>query len=238
MVRIYMFVEGVTEQTFADTVLRPHLERFGLYLQGPILIAHARRRGRVHRGGAIRYQPMKDDIQRFLKQEKSADVFFTTMVDLYALMQDFPGLGDSEQHRINPRQRIEFLEAAFAEDIGDRRFLPHLQLHEFETLLFSDIRCLNSLLENRQKQVDELQQIAAQFESPELINDGPQTAPSKRIIQYIPEYENLKTTVGPLATEHLGIARLRSRCPHFDRWVTQLELLGGVQETPTPQPLV
>ena len=229
MVRLYMFVEGVTEQTFADTVLRPHLARYGVYLQGAVLIAHARKKGRVHRGGAIRYQPMKDDIQRFLKQEKSADVFFTTMVDLYALMQDFPGLDESEQHRINPRQRIEFLEAAFAKDIGDRRFLPHLQLHEFETLLFSDIECLNSLLENRQTQVDELRRIAAQFESPELINDGPQTAPSKRIIQHLPEYANLKTTIGPLAAEHLGLHAIRQRCPHFQSWVATLESLGSVE---------
>ena len=229
MVRLYMFVEGQTEQTFADTVLRPHLAHFEVYLQGAVLIAHSRRRGQVHRGGAIRYQPMKDDIGRFLKQEKSADVFFTTMVDLYSLMQDFPGLGDSEQHRINPRQRIEFLEAAFSEDIGDRRFLPHLQLHEFETLLFSDIRCLNSLLENRQKQVDELQQIAAQFETPELINDGPQTAPSKRIIQHLPEYANLKTSIGPQAAKHLGLHAIRQRCPHFGNWVTTLESLGCVE---------
>ncbi len=229
MVRLYLFVEGQTEQTFVGTVLGPHLARCGVYLQGAVLIAHARKKGRVHRGGAIRYHPMRDDIGRFLKQEKSANVFFTTMVDLYALMQDFPGLDESEQHRINPRQRIEFLEAAFAQDINDRRFIPHLQLHEFEALLFADIECLNSLLENRQKQVDELQQIAAQFESPELINDGPQTAPSKRIIQHLPEYANLKTTIGPLATEHLGLATLRRRCPHFDSWVTKLESLGSVE---------
>ncbi len=227
MVRLYMFVEGQTEQAFASEVLRPHLARFEVFLQGAVLIAHTRKKVRVHRGGAIRYQPMKDDIGRFLKQEKSSDVRFTTMVDLYKVMSDFPGLDDSEKFRNNPRQRIEFLEAAFAEDIGDRRFIPHLQLHEFEALLFADIECLNSLLENRQTQVDELRRIAAQFESPELINDGPQTAPSKRIIQHLPEYANLKTTLGPLAAEHLGLHAIRQCCPHFQNWVTTLELLGS-----------
>ena len=214
-------------------MLRPHLARFDVYLQGVVLIAHTRKKGRVHRGGAIRYQPMKDDIQRFLKQETGPDVRFTTMVDLYALMNDFPGLDDSEKFRNTPRQRIEFLEEAFADDIHDRRFIPHLQLHEYETLLFTDISCLNSLFENREQQVDELMQISAQFDTPELINDGPQTAPSKRIIQQLPEYSNLKTTVGPLAAEHLGLPMIRSRCPHFDGWVKKLELLGHVPEDTT-----
>ena len=51
MARLHLFAEGLTEQTFADTVLKPHLANFGVYMQKPTLIAHARRRGRVHRGG-------------------------------------------------------------------------------------------------------------------------------------------------------------------------------------------
>ncbi len=226
MVRLYMFVEGKTEQVFASNVLSPHLARFQVYLHGAVEIAHTRKKGRVHRGGAIRYQPMKDDIKRFLKQEAGPNVRFTTMVDLYALMRDFPGIDDSEMHRINPRQRVEFLETAFANDIGDRRFIPHLQLHEFETLLFADITCLNTQFENRQKQVEELAKINKQYETPELINDGPRTAPSKRIIQHIPEYEKLKTTVGPISATHIGLVKMRANCPHFDSWIGSLERLG------------
>ena len=29
-----MFVEGITEQVFADTVLKPHLANHGVYLHG------------------------------------------------------------------------------------------------------------------------------------------------------------------------------------------------------------
>ncbi len=236
MVRLYLFAEGQTEQTFANTVLIPHLAKYGVFLNNTIMIAHARKKGIVHRGGAIRYQPMKDDIQRFQRQEKSTDVRFTTMIDLYGLMTDFPRFESAKD--LPPRQRVQVLEAAFLQDIGDRRFIPYIQLHEYEALLFSDIECLATLFEKREKQVEELATIIAQFESPELINDGPQTAPSKRIIQHIPEYKNLKTTVGPLAAEHIGLITLRSCCPHFDEWVTQLELLGGVLEMPTPNALV
>jgi hypothetical protein len=84
MARLYLFAEGTTEQTFADTVLKPHLANLGVYLHPPVLIAHARRKGKIHRGGGRKYLPMKNDILRFLAQEKAGDVFFTTMIDLYA----------------------------------------------------------------------------------------------------------------------------------------------------------
>ena len=77
MARLYLFAEGQTEQTFADEVLRPHLANFGVYMHNPVLIAHARKKGRVHRGGGRRYEPMKNDIVRFLRQESGDDTFFT-----------------------------------------------------------------------------------------------------------------------------------------------------------------
>jgi hypothetical protein len=88
MPRLYLFAEGQTELTFADKVLKPHLALYGVYLQPPVLIAHARKKGKAHRGGGRRYSPMKNDIVRFLAQEKGADVFFTTMIDLYAIAAD------------------------------------------------------------------------------------------------------------------------------------------------------
>ncbi len=67
MVRLYLFAEGQTEQTFADTVLKPHLANFNIYLHKPILIATSRKRGKVYRGGGRKYSPVKNDILRLLK---------------------------------------------------------------------------------------------------------------------------------------------------------------------------
>ena len=92
MARLYLFAEGLTELTFADTVLKPHLATVGVYLHPPVLIAHAKKKGKVHRGGGRKYIPMKNDILRFLAQEKAGDAFFTTMIDLYAIHADFPEL--------------------------------------------------------------------------------------------------------------------------------------------------
>jgi hypothetical protein len=105
-------------------------------MQGPVLIAHAKKKGKVHRGGVLKYAPVKADILRFAAQEKAvADVFFTTMMDLYALPDDFPGWKEAEHLRRSPYKRVELLERAFADDIGDPRFIPHIQLHEYEAYL-------------------------------------------------------------------------------------------------------
>ncbi|MEQ8753033.1 MAG: hypothetical protein RID09_05855 [Coleofasciculus sp. G1-WW12-02] len=61
MVRLYLFAEGSTEQTFADNILKPHLANYGVFLEKIVLIAHARKKGEVHRGGGRKYQPMKKE---------------------------------------------------------------------------------------------------------------------------------------------------------------------------------
>ena len=83
MARLYLFVEGSTEQTFANIVLAPQLATCGVYLQPAVQIAHARRKGIAHRGGGRKYIPMRDDIMRFTRQEKGNDVYFSTLIDLY-----------------------------------------------------------------------------------------------------------------------------------------------------------
>ena len=99
MARLYLFAEGRTEQTFADTVLKPHLAECGVYMNRPVLIAHAHRKHRTHRGGGRKFRPMQNDICRFLKQDSARDVFFTSMIDLYVLHSGFPGVEVAEEHR-------------------------------------------------------------------------------------------------------------------------------------------
>lgn len=226
MARLYLFAEGQTELTFADKVLKPHLASLGLYLHPPVLIAHARKKGRVHRGGGRRYAPMKNDILRFLAQEKGADVFFTTMIDLYAISADAPGLAEADKLNHMPAQRVEALERAFAEDIKDDRFVPYIQLHEYEAYLFSDPACFGYFYDHHEKQIAALQAIADGYTTPELIDDGPLSAPSKRIVDVLPDYEDAKAAVGPQVAELIGLDVIRRKCPHFSAWLTRLESLG------------
>ena len=220
MVRLYLFAEGQTEQTFAHNLIMPHLAQYQVYMNKSILIAHAKKKGFVHRGGGRNYEPMKNDIMRFLKQEKSSDVFFTTMIDLYGLHPDFPGLAEAESVRQDPLKRVEFLEQRFAEDIDDRRFIPYIQLHEYEAYLFSDPTCFEYLSAESTQGIKTLQTIASQYQTPELINDGLQTAPSKRIIAQFPDYGKAKPTFGPQLAAKIGLQAIRDNCPHFNDWLS------------------
>jgi hypothetical protein len=226
MARLYLFAEGQTEQTFADTVLSPHLANHGVYLHGAVLIAHARKKGKVHRGGGRKYVPMKNDILRFTAQEKGGDVFFTTMIDLYALHDDFPGRDEAEKLRHDPYRRVSQLQQAWGDDIGDPRFIPFIQLHEYEAYLFTEPGKFDLFYPNSEKQIAKLREIVDSVQSPELIDDGQSTAPSKRINDVFPDYERAKTTIGPQVGELIGIQVIRCKCPHFDGWLTALEQLG------------
>jgi len=228
MARLYLFGEGQTEITFADTVLKPHLAQFGVYLDKKVQIAHARKKGKVHRGGGRSYQPMKDDIQRFLKQDQSGEVFFTTMIDLYAIHPGFPGLEDAEGLRLSPQDRVRALEKSFAEDIGSNRFIPYIQLHEYEAYLFSDPSHFEYCYDDSKKQIATLEAIAARYDTPELIDDGVNSAPSKRIIQQFPDYEDAKSVVGPEVAALIGLDKIKAKCPHFAEWVGRLEKLARI----------
>jgi hypothetical protein len=51
MIRLYLYVEGQTEQQYAQTVLREHLANHSVFVAGAILAATGRRHGIIHRGG-------------------------------------------------------------------------------------------------------------------------------------------------------------------------------------------
>ena len=225
MARLYLFAEGQTEQTFANVLIKPHLAPYQVFMHNPVLIAHAQKRGRTHRGGGRKYTPMKNDIIRFLTQDKASDAFFTTMIDLYAIHPDFPGLAEAESMRKDSFKRVKFLEQKFSEDIGDHRFIPYIQLHEYEAYLFSDPACFEYLSSEGAQKVEILQTIASQFGTPELINDGPQTAPSKRIIAQFPDYGKAKSAFGPQLAEKIGLQVIRNHCSHFHEWLSKLESL-------------
>ena len=166
---------------------------------------------------------MRRDISNQLKGRRQRDILFTTQIDLYGLPKDFPG---KKTHRRNPDDPIPYvtaLEMAFEDDIGDPRFIAHLQLHEYETLLFADPEVFQLAFDNCDRAIEELKKIAASFPTIEHIDDGPTTAPSKRIIDLIPAYEGRKPTVGPRIAADIGLPAIRAKCPHFDAWLTRLE---------------
>jgi Domain of unknown function (DUF4276) len=228
MIRLYFYVEGQTEQAYVTRVLRPHLANFDVQVMGAVLTASGwKKRGRTPRGGGWDYGPMRKDFGNLLRQHKGTEVRFTTMFDLYALYDGFPGWDEAEKQRHIPHERVLTLERAFADEVGDHRFIPHIQLHEFETILLCDPSQFNLVYEDSSAGIAALQAAVAAATSPELVDDGETTAPSKRIIGQFPRYSGEKTTNGVELACCVGIERTRSLCPHFDEWLKTLESLGS-----------
>lgn len=201
-VRLNVVVEGQTEQRFIENVLADYLG----YRQ-IVATARAVETSRGYKGGLTSYQKAKNDIQRWLKEDKNSDVYFATMFDLYGLPTDFPGYHEAQ--RYPPYKRTEILEQKLSEDIGDRRFIPYIQLHEFEALIFSAPEMLTNEYLGYETQIQQLCQIVA-AQNPELINDSPITAPSKRIQSVIPEYR--KAVGGINVASAIGVEKMRQRC--------------------------
>jgi Domain of unknown function (DUF4276) len=207
MIRLYFYVEGQSEQGYVKRVLTPHLAAFGVQVMGAVLAATGRKHRRVSRGGGKHYQPMRKDLGNLLRQHSGADVRFTTMLDLYALYGGFPGWDDAEKQKHLPHERVQTLERAFAVDVADPRFIPHIQLYEFETILLCDPTHFALVYDDKAAGIGALQDAVAKATSPELVNDGEATAPSKQIIRWFPQYIGQKTSVGVDLAHCVGIEK-------------------------------
>jgi hypothetical protein len=222
---LYIFCEGSTEQGFANQVLSKHLFPGCEGCVHTIKIAASKRHGIVHRGGVAKYAALRRDIQNTLKSRRDGNIFFTSLIDLYGLPSDFPGKAMNVYESKKPAAYVLALEAAFGDDIEDARFVPYLQLHEYETMLFSDATAFRIAFDDCDVAVQSLAALAASVPSIEHINDGFETAPSKRIIGVLPAYEGRKSSAGPDIAEYIGVTAIRAKCPHFDEWLKKLETL-------------
>ncbi|MCP4359241.1 MAG: DUF4276 family protein [Chloroflexi bacterium] len=223
MNKLIVVVEGQTEQTFVDRILRPHLRSKGVYdVFTPLLNKSGTR------GGIVRYGRARSVLLKFLKQDREA--FITTMVDYYGLPHNWPERDTTAT--LPHSQKAIRIEKAIAQDIcremgnsfNAARFSPYIQMHEFEALLFSQPGVLAQVMQ-RSADVASLEQIAAEFNSPEEINDHADTALSKRLLRLFPDYN--KVLYGNIAAKRIGLQIMREKCPHFHDWVTQLEALGA-----------
>ncbi len=233
MIRLHILAEGQTEEEFVNSVLTEHLGDFNISTDvRRVETSRDRKRNKIYRGGMSTYQRAKRDLQRWMKEDSHADSFFTTMFDLYALPVDFPKFDESKTQS-DPYQRVAYLESAFLADLAEAfsrsverlNFTPYIQLHEFEALILSDPEKFGIRFIEHDRQIQRLVALCSSVGSPELINDGETTAPSKRIIREIPEYEGAKASAGPLIAKEIGIQTLREKCPHFNDWLTKLEKL-------------
>lgn len=223
MKQLNVFCEGQTEQGFCIQVLRPHLFPQGDGVVHTLAVGEKDHHHVYGIGRRNKYERMRKFIRNTIKHQGGQHVYFTTLFDLYALPNDFPGKDANVRNAANPTPYTVALEEAFKADINCHRFIPHLQLHEYETILFANPEAFAIAFEDCAAKIEKLKKIAASEASIEHINDGRDTAPSKRIISVIPEYYGRKASAGPDIAEYIGISTIRARCPHFDNWLAELE---------------
>jgi hypothetical protein len=203
--KIFVYVEGATEERFVKQLIVPYLEQRAIY---------ARPIGWDAKG---KYHRVKKDLFRLLADTSAALV--TTMLDYYGLPKSFPGRNQPQGS--NCYQRVQFVEQALGADINSHRFRPYLTLHEFESLLFASPHDMAAALPGRQSLAGQFLQIRNQFQNPEEINDSPTTAAHARITNLYPQYQ--KATDGLRIVNRIGLLKLRTECPHFNEWLSYLE---------------
>ena len=214
MKRLYVLCEGQTEEDFIGIVLGPYLKGFGI-ITTPIICTTKRTSTRKYIGGVSNYSKIKKELMRLCGEHPNEMI--TTMFDFYALPRDTP---DIDNYNVNIYKRVEHIEKAITESVGNRygNVIVNLVLHEFEGLLFSDVSAFESIADK--VTIEQMSNIRASFETPEHINDKPDTAPSKRIKKILPGYSKISDGID--IAELIGIDKISSECSHFRRWISKL----------------
>jgi hypothetical protein len=210
-----ILVEGHTEKEFVSNLIYPYLFNNGLTNVRTITIETSP----GFKGGDVRYHSRyKTNIQRILRGNE--DMIVTSLIDYYRLRNDFPNYVES-QNLGTPEARVDLIEKGCYEDIKDVRFIPYIQLHEFEGLLFAASKGFIELFPDLSRTSrKELLETVEDFPNPELINDRPEFAPSKRLERLIPNYR--KPLYGGMIALENGFEAIMSKCPRFNNWIEVL----------------
>lgn len=226
MLDVLVLCEGQTEREFCRSVVGPYLATHGIALAGTLVGAPQRKRGGIRAWPAYR-----GELLRLAKERDGRHV--ALLVDYYAMPNSWPGRGDSCKRPAADRGR--HVEKTLRDDLGPDlpgRFHPCVQLHEFESLLFVDPHTTAMSIavgggaqdhgDLARQMVDIRKRCGG---SVEQINGGAETAPSKRLIKIVRGYD--KVAWGVTAAADASLKTLRDGCPWLDRWLHELEALGG-----------
>lgn len=218
MKQLIIICEGQTEQSFCQEVIAPYLyNKCNIQSFAPVIATSG--------GGIVKWEKLKKEINSYLYRENK-NTFVTTFIDYYGLHQNLDYPQNRKTENVAERRTIvSQIEQAMQYEIEEHiryRFIPYIQLHEFESLIFSKVEVLGEwFAPNEIKERDYIYQTIKEQPDPELINDGIKTAPSKRLQKAIPTYD--KVTYGTILTSDIGLDYLRKQCTNFNNWITKLE---------------
>lgn len=207
--RLVIIVEGDSEIILMNNLVIPYLYCIEGVLPCTITAQKITTNRKLNKkGGNISFQYLKNEINRVAAQ---GQLLITTFLDLFRLPVDFPGYTADGA-------KTSQIEVAMKEVVGLDCFIPYIQKHEFEALLFSSLEGFELVVDDAD-QLKKIQNIIDAFDTPEDINGGSLTAPSKRLGQI---YSYSKTVDSELILEMLTVDLIREKCPRFNEWIEKL----------------
>ncbi len=221
MKKIFVVTEGQSETNFVNRVMSPYFSGRSVLIPITVVTKTDSRHGKIYKGGLVNYGQIRNNISKTLANaSKSENSYVTTMFDFYRLPTDVPGVLDSEKIS-DPYEKVKLIESEIQKAEGYNRnfFFPYIELHEFEAMIFSDITKLEEVY--FEDDLTELKECVKMQSNPELINDGTETAPSKRIINCISCFD--KANAGVDVLEKIGMEQIIAKCHHFAEWVRCIE---------------
>lgn len=207
--QLHILCEGHSEEAFVENKLEKFFETKEISVDYSLITTS---KSKNIKGGNTDYNKIKGDILKLLENPNN---IVTTFVDYYRLPQNFPQYNNCKSAYLSAYEIKKCLENAFKMDIQSERFIPYIQLHEFETLIFADISNLD--LNNKQK----LSSILSKFSNnPELINSN--NPPSQRISEIIDGYKNAKSRESARIMQNINIDNIRQSCKGFNEWIENI----------------
>lgn len=223
--QVAVVVEGACERDFLQSVVAPSLGSKGVYLSASLI-------GKVgHKGGNVKFERFVTDVRNYLSQR--SDLVVSMMVDFFRLDPNWPGMPKLQQHinsgaSLTLKEKAEALGQATVQALQqkipaivdiEQRFIPYIQMHEYEALLFSQKEVLIEHLNIDEQRINKVLQ---QYETPEHINTNPNKAPAAQLQALSPRKYH-KRRDGIVIAQKIGLYTIRQQCPIFDGWINSLE---------------
>ncbi len=221
MRNLYFIVEGETELEFINNILIPYLYKQGAqcHIQGyPITMS-----GGGH--GFNNIEHFKNTIYPVMRY--NSEPIITTLIDYFRLNSETKLPGYTQCLMLNSTDdKIRHLEDRLSDVVQSlaayRFFIPYIQKHEMETLLFANPEEGFSLESVKIKNA--VIAITNQYPNIEDINGTAIGSPSNRLMT-IYKSENKKYDKiidGIDIAELTGIEKILEKCPRFRNWIESL----------------
>ena len=167
--------------------------------------------------------------------------YISTFFDYYGLNPNWPSVSEAKNKTdLSSLQKVARIETRLTQEVNEKivsksnvlwadHFIPYIQLHEFEALLFAlpeDMANIVAPAGLGKKLANEFKAISASFDTCEEINDSFDTAPSKRI-EALCAYKKGKSSKAHAwqIFKRGNLESVRRACPRFSAWLNKFEEL-------------